>query len=472
MNPRIEEKKPKIDISQAKIRTKFHSYLVKQNRPAEVTTLFVKGKGYCHGFATLAIYTQYIESLKQNRPHAPRDDWKWLKKILRRLAIWNEDLNSLTEHEKQEVDRVIGYIAFFQNIKKYLHPAQGDLHNYLEDTANRKIKLEYTFAGLFTLNDFLKPLKIKKTLGTPTLLDILTQHDKRLILISCGNHTLSLFTSENRVSFYNANRASGRKWCDNKTSLIQTIFKAYKYNEQEPSPLGFRIFTFDETLGKYPKKTAILDKFHNPLTVDTQTRSVDYSALHIAARIGSKKCVDYYLAKGAGINDVLIQKHTALHIAVSRNHPSIAASLIAKNADINKRIENGDSPLMLACRLGRFKIIKLMLEHSHNANFNNLLTILNTIPARFKPEELVLSLNKKTLPQMMEKKTLAENQLNQYKLSRHYKEGVYNYLQTLIQEHKKAGIPHNKLTLFPPKKGEQISEITCILPTTLKYEIF
>lgn len=462
MKTRKQIKQTRVDISQVRLRAKINSYLRQENRPQELIEKFTKGHGYCHGLATLAAYAQFLESLPDNHSSLePKDDWNWLVTTLKMLSTWDEDLNSLSHGEKADIERLVAQINYFQNVSSYLHVGQGSLHCYLEDTTNRQLKLEYSIAGLFTANDFTRKLKIEK--NTETLINILTQYPQRLILISCGNHTTSLFRSGDRISLYNANNKSGRRWfsCESTLLLVKDIFKAYKFEPTQPSPLGFRIFTFDDVLKAYPLQKLVLSHFDHPLALTDQSKEIDYSALHIATRIGSKPCVEYYLDKGAELDGISTRMRTPLHIAASRNYLLTGQVFISRNADINKTCGNKKSPLIRASAAGHLEMVKLMLDHTPNASFNNLLTAFIHLATPQSRNTLIKILDTKTLADMMKNQSQAELQLMRYKYSKQYDEKIYIQLIFLLHTYEnsvKLELMNDNLRFFAANKTKDISK--------------
>lgn len=437
----VRESKTTVDISQVRIRSKINSYLTQQKRPAKLQRAFTKGHGYCHGLAVLVAYAQYLEYIQIKHPSTqPLDDWKWLRTTLNALSCWDENLKTLSGETISDIERFIGHIYFIQHVSKYLSIGQGSLHLYLDDTAQRQIKLEYTLAGLFTANDFTKTLDLQQNQKT-NLINVLTQYQRRIIIISCGNHSLSLFRSGSVISLYNANHKSGLQKYSTKHPelLVKAIFKSYKFTAQNPSPLGFRIFTFDNKLASYPKQQIILQQLNPPLLSKLQEREIDYSALHIATRIGSTECVSHYIENGAELDSTMNRMRTSLHIAASRNYTSIAEILISKNADINKQSGKHSSPLIRACEKGHIHNVKLMLDHPTNARFENLLTALSHLDSHKSRHYLINKLRKTTLIQMMNDKSHTETILQQYKCSDKYNKKIHSLLVCLAHTYSFSG---------------------------------
>ena len=170
-----------IDISQDVILRKMVSYLRQEGRDQE---LIVKlAKGYCDGFSTVACYAQWLQSQPQKKDSETgewiaRDDWTWFFATLQMLATWDEN-SSLLPKNKQDIERLLALLEYFQHIFKYLPIVPGELQDSLQDTQGRHLTKEYLLAGLF-IEDDLK-----------TILQQICP-ESRLLLISSHNHCVSL----------------------------------------------------------------------------------------------------------------------------------------------------------------------------------------------------------------------------------------------------------------------------------------
>lgn len=54
---------------------------------------------------------------------------------------------------------------------------------------------------------------------------------------------------------------------------------------------------------------------------------------------------------------------TALHVAAHCGHVRVAKLLLDKKADPNARALNGFTPLHIACKKNRIKVVELLLKH-------------------------------------------------------------------------------------------------------------
>jgi hypothetical protein len=428
---------PCINISQKKLKPKIYAYLVQQNRDLSLAQKFSEKSDefFCHGLSVLVGYGQYLEhSLKiLANCKTEQDNWTWLNNTLQLIASWDENLTSLSEKNKFDIDRLIALVNFIQNISSYLPLGQGNLHHYLEDNAQRKLKLEYTFAGLFTANNFTEALVLKNQKKSITLLDTLTQYQQRIILMSCGKHSAVLFRVKDHISLYHANHATGPVWhaCSQAQELANALFRVYKYKTDQASPFGFRIFTFDEKTQAYPQQNILLDCFNNPLRLEGKRKKIDYSALHIASRIESIECATYYLEKGAALDNTEKKNITPLYIAASRHYLPLVHLYISKGADINKICKEKETPLIRASKRGHISVIKAMLEYPKNSQLSNLITALSCLPSQELGGELIKTINTDALRKMMSNLKLVKTTLLDYSNSVHYKKSVYEQLVCL-----------------------------------------
>jgi hypothetical protein len=361
-----------VDISQKRIRPKIRAYLSAINAAPEFIAVFKKG--YCSGMAALAIYGLYLESLDEtaSSPGSQRDDWHWLKKTLKKLSRWDENLASLKPKDRANIERLIAHLEFLQHVSGYMSVSQGDIHKFMEDTLGKKPNLEYTLAGLFSADDFTKEISVMIN-GWPIKTKLVAQllkYDRRMILISCGKHTLGLFKNGNKVSLYNANHKPGMQTFSTSDVeiLIAAIFAAYKASTNAHSPFGFRIFTHSKP-ALYPDQANLLAAINGPdSSSSTQTKRI-HSAMHIAARIGSTESMRYYISRNAKIDNYSKARRTPLYVAASKGHLNAATLLILMGADINKVCRHRKSPLVRANEKGHMDIVEYMLEKNKEKVF-------------------------------------------------------------------------------------------------------
>lgn len=65
---------------------------------------------------------------------------------------------------------------------------------------------------------------------------------------------------------------------------------------------------------------------------------------------------------------VTVKSCTALHLAARHQDNALAEVLVQSGAEIDARMEGGETPLIIAVVEGRADVVKLLLEHGANAN--------------------------------------------------------------------------------------------------------
>lgn len=421
-----------------KIRPKIRQLLKILESSEDIIQAFTRG--YCNGLVTLALYYFLIEAFNIENPlQQSYYNWLWLDTILKRIADWDEQLYSLDDDEYEDIKYLIGQLEFYQHCSNYMRYSQGSLHKILQDSANRIPQFEYCIAGLFTRADFFKKIALKDTREQLSLIEILLKYEKRLITISRGRHSLGIFRNGNTVIFYNAN--SGRKEfaLENLSGLITEIYKAYKFNVDKPSPIAFRLHTFADKVEKYPAASYVLEQLKTP------AKTKKYSAIHLAARIGSKECIKHYIKNGMSPNEMSRSKRSVLYVAASKGFTSIVKMLLKKGADINQECRRNRTPLTIAAARGRVAIVKLMLETGQNFTLQNLFNAL----AHFKTDRERLELLRR-----LDKTKLVTINIKRKKTFR-----IFQAYQTKNQDH--SCYREQIYTLFPNKIKDQKQSPTC-----------
>jgi len=120
---------------------------------------------------------------------------------------------------------------------------------------------------------------------------------------------------------------------------------------------------------------------------------------------GDLNSLDTLLKDGANINMVeKTTQKTPLAAAITYNQMEVVKVLIYKGVDLYSLDENNVSPLMLACNLGNFDIISLLLVQNninvniqeHYTGYNALMIILDSnILQAFEKERLIMMLIEK-----------------------------------------------------------------------------
>ena len=86
-------------------------------------------------------------------------------------------------------------------------------------------------------------------------------------------------------------------------------------------------------------------------------------SIHQAVFDGNIGAVKQHLDAGTNVNVKACGVSTPLHYAASRRDKEIAKLLIAKDADVNAKMEDGDTPLDWAIEINRTETAALLRKH-------------------------------------------------------------------------------------------------------------
>lgn len=110
--------------------------------------------------------------------------------------------------------------------------------------------------------------------------------------------------------------------------------------------------------------------------VNVQSRVKDnlqYTPLHLAVEVGNEMIVRNLLLAGANVNDLTIQKQTALHIAAERDFHQISSILLENQIKFEAVDININNALHIACQKSNYNTCKVLLTESEiNAEALNL----------------------------------------------------------------------------------------------------
>ncbi|KAL8896941.1 MAG: hypothetical protein Q9192_002818 [Flavoplaca navasiana] len=112
------------------------------------------------------------------------------------------------------------------------------------------------------------------------------------------------------------------------------------------------------------EKLDILERYP-PLPHFSSMKSTDgWTPLLCAASVGSVACVEWLIRAGCSVTDVCNNGNTALHLAVAAESGALEVThvLIAGACNVNTLGAGGNSPLMIAARLGRVEIMDLLIH--------------------------------------------------------------------------------------------------------------
>lgn len=434
MDSRID--KNCINLSQNLIRKKIISFLTLQQRSVDLIKEFQQG--YCNGLAVLAIYGSYLQYADECQTSTkPKDDLNWLMSTLRILSEWNEVLSSLSAEQVAHIERFIALIEYFQHVSHYLNAGQGELQDSITDTRQRSAIKEYSIGGLFTAAESIKEITIELNGAkyTTSLLQEITKYEQRLILISSTRHTLGLFRKGDRIFFFNANHTYFQYELNRQSldMLAKRIFKAYHYDREKPSPIGFRIFTFEHQAASYADPVKLLEAINGAAYLTQSDYAKGVSALHIAASVGNRDCVKYYLSKGAYINNRNADGSSPLYHATKRRQLDSASYLAKKGADIYCKSINKHTPLQRAARDGKVTLVRTMLESKKRLHLDNLFYALRYLPSDEMRKKLITTINPNKIQRMLSDQKRVNLDLQEYKVSRHFRESIYEMVMKLLR---------------------------------------
>ncbi|HBS52072.1 MAG TPA: hypothetical protein DEA62_03715, partial [Coxiellaceae bacterium] len=355
------------DRDQFVLLKKIASYLQKRNRGSNDPD-FIKQfeEGHCSGLSSLWLYARWLQT-QPKTSDKPRDDYDWFKKTTDLIFNWEEpdkdiadQLNNLMKkHEssgkpyeefmnrelavleksnsgkakklkelmdaEEQIERFISHVNFFQDIVYYLPIQQGSLDKSLLDTKGRELKKEYTIASVFTLDQFKKLLKTRGII-----------QERKLILVSSHTHDTALFKEGENYHYFDPSSKTGEVKSTSSDKVAELIFHANfsddngHIDKNMSFPIGFRMFSFDEELGNYPRQEDVLNDFD----LDSNTNEVYaevFSGLHAAAMIGCVESAKFFMEKkGANVNAVDKNGNTPLMEAAVEGYHQVVVHLLDK----------------------------------------------------------------------------------------------------------------------------------------------
>ncbi|KAJ5741048.1 hypothetical protein N7493_000920 [Penicillium malachiteum] len=101
---------------------------------------------------------------------------------------------------------------------------------------------------------------------------------------------------------------------------------------------------------------------HRPETLNYAISTCGLTALHMAARFGSKDCVNILLEKGGVVNGKMDNLATPLHFAALSGHTESCLVLLDRGANVSEKGEKGKMPHMEAAYHGHCEVVCLLLD--------------------------------------------------------------------------------------------------------------
>jgi ankyrin repeat protein len=109
----------------------------------------------------------------------------------------------------------------------------------------------------------------------------------------------------------------------------------------------------------------------NPKLVFSKDR-IGFTPLHWSAVTGRRKDVaELLLACKADVNARMNKGDTPLHIAAANDNKVVAESLLAARADVDAKDDEGDTPLHVAASMGSKDVAELLLARKADVNARN-----------------------------------------------------------------------------------------------------
>lgn len=107
--------------------------------------------------------------------------------------------------------------------------------------------------------------------------------------------------------------------------------------------------------------------------------------LHIAARVqGGEKCASMLLKSGAEPNITMENGESPLHVAARCGRLKIVELLLRDGSNPQQKAKDGDTALHFACRYGHYRVVKALLEHVKNkkGGANECTLYINMVTAK------------------------------------------------------------------------------------------
>ncbi|KAI5737096.1 hypothetical protein M8J76_009979 [Diaphorina citri] len=163
------------------------------------------------------------------------------------------------------------------------------------------------------------------------------------------------------------------------TELVELLVKAganvNRKTSDKSSPLHYASARgFTDTVNLLVSNGAVVDSLdsseRSPLYLAASRGQLSYTPLCEGVWQKNVEMVELLLSAGAKVT----HSHNLLHYVILHRHTEMASLLLRAGSHINKRDDNGDTPLILAARTGQVRVAEMLLKHGASANFSNGVT--------------------------------------------------------------------------------------------------
>lgn len=333
----LDVKTDEVRVDQGVLLEKIRIYLRSNNEDEDFIKQFTHG--HCVGISAVWLHAKWLQT-QPKAQNIERDDYDWFKSTVELIANWDE-ITPLTEKESADFERFILLI-------RYSQIGQVKWDKNLESAKQITPKKEYSLASLFTLRQLRRLLQIENII-----------QDGRLIFITSHNHATALFKEDGIYYYYlDPDCTVGEIQTTETDDVAKLIFDAnFDSSYNEPSPLTFQMFSFDETAAPYPTT-------HDAL-VESKGHDDEYSRLLLAAQMGGLKFVRYFLIR-SDPNMQAKDGKTALILAAANGHDEIVELLLEKGADPNIEDNSGKTAFMYASENDHVECVTILKNHQNH----------------------------------------------------------------------------------------------------------